>query len=523
MPEAIAIAPPAPPPPTPPAAETPPVAPVTPPPADTPSVHTNEFLARTMQDLGVLVADSPPVEAPVAPPPPPPVTPAAPAAPADPPPPPKPEIKKKPARAIEDIVAENVRESVARAFKEQQTAAPSNTPAATIAPATPPSTPEDTLSEVERDELSLWRYAEQKFPDKYKGSSQRYLAALGQIESYIEKARSTVNSEEERTLDANDPDLQKFISETLPSFQGADRRRLERAMISDEATDNARKEFSKKQEDLEKKQHALEVKPEIERAVTRFATDVRALIQAPVEGQPPEVSEVVSEVMAKSNEEGWAKAIEADPYHAPIVKASMDKSVRRASAYLALLNNVTTYTPMNPDRDLEDARNDHAWLTMFIRKQGDFLSAAAPEAKVREIEGERKEFIPVHEFVARYQQDPTTTVARHWTFTEGDVLAMLADFARREAGINVKREIDRATAAGYKREKRAPAAPAPAPAAPAAAPRAAPPPPRVETPAPVSPRATAGVSPGAATGVPSSNGGLFSSDDFRILGLPQPK
>lgn len=474
-----------------------------------------------MADLGKIVADDPdpdpPVTAPV-------TAPAAAAPPATPAPaattaePPKVEVKPKRETVNREYVDSKVREAVDGLMRNLN--APPTAPAQPSTTAAPPAAPaadarESALNDIEKEELNVWRFAEAKMPEKYKGAAERYLAAIGQIDAYIDKTRK---EDPERSLDEKDEELQTFITETLPSFSGADRRRLERMIITEEVTAQTRQEMRSEQDDLRKKQKELELRPQIERAVDQFQAQVTKLIES---GFSPDdaVGVEIGNLVTKAKTEGWEPVLKADPFHAPIVKNAMDRAVRRANEYLALISQLKPFTPHNPDLDLDHPKNDDAWLAGFIRRQGEYLVVNGGEAKFRDENGVRKEFVPVHEFVAAYQKSPSEAQARFWTFSEADILSMLATHARADATARVKEEVDRLAAAGYQRQ--------PAPAKPAAAPAPAKPAataiPKTETPAPPSPKATVGVSPGAATPAPPNTNRIFGESDFALLGVPMPK
>lgn len=478
-----------------------------------------------MEDLGKIVEDpTPPPAAPPATPP------AAPSPAPDPAPDPVPEppkaedkkpvtdpppavVTKKLPDTLRREVEDNVRREVERALANRNGGgAPQPAPPVAAPTPSPSADIEESLGDVEREELALWRFAEKSMPEKYKGSADKYLKSLKEVEDYISKAKIGEDGEE-RSLDENDEGLQKFIRGVVPEFQGADRRRLERKMIMEEVEQTTSKKLEERQKELEKKQRALDRRPDIERGVSKFEVEVRGLLKTPTEGQPEDVNEVVASVMSKSEEEGWEKAVKEDPFHGPIVKSVMDKAVRRASQYLALVNEATDYRQLNPELPLEDPKNDHAWIANFIRRQGEYLSSSGGDERYRQTESGKVEFIPVHEFVPLYQKDPTATVQRYWTFQPQDVLNMLADYARREATAEVQREMTRATAAGYQRQKKEPPKPPEKKEKPA----------NREDKTPPSPKTPASLSPGVAAPVPPVTERVMSEAEFKALGIPAPK
>ncbi len=104
-----------------------------------------------------------------------------------------------------------------------------------------------------------------------------------------------------------------------------------------------------------------------------------------------------------------------------------------------------------------DPKNDaHTWLAKFIQEQGEVLQKSDAPQKTRG----SKTFVTR----AAYYSMPEAKKAEHFTFSDQEVLELLAINAKLAANQIVKTERERLEKYGYKHTK---AAPTPAPAAPA--------------------------------------------------------
>lgn len=366
---------------------------------------------------------------------------------------------------------------------------------------------ESTLDDLEKEELELRRFAERTNPDKYKDSSKQYVDSLKRLNAYIEKARK---ENPERTFDENDDEFKDYVKENIPNFSMAERRSLERKMIAEEAREQAKKDLQVEQEEIKRKQRVLEVRPEIERGISQFSDAVNTVMAQPLaEG----ATSVIQPIIERAKEVGWKKALDEDPIHAPIVKNVQDAAVRRASEYLALVEQVKDFRPYAQELPLDHPKNDHVWLLNFIRRQGEWLDKNGGDMRVRvEEDGTQKTFVPMHVYGELTHKNPEEA-RNHWTFTPHDVLDMLAHNARVEAETMVKKDIERMEAAGYqrvKKEEKKSEVPKQETTTkkPAAEPKES-----------GSPKATSSVAPGAGTPPPSNNQGAFSKEELKALGF----
>ena len=162
-----------------------------------------------------------------------------------------------------------------------------------------------TLSPEQRDELEMAAFAETKFPE-LKGKRSEILG-------YFKKVDQHVQANPNETTD----ELDQFLKSNKPQWQPGQRRKVETAFITQEATKAARKEVmdevQPKLTAAEKKVKELEVEPVVRKAVDQFED----LITSPTI-TPEGMESIPAEVTKMIREKGYKSAAEAYPLEAPI-------------------------------------------------------------------------------------------------------------------------------------------------------------------------------------------------------------
>lgn len=337
--------------------------------------------------------------------------------------------------------------------------APAPAPAPTPAPADPDATYIAGLSPEQKDELDMAAFAETKFPD-LKGKRAETLAYFKKVDQF---AQTNPNAPTE--------EFDQFLLANRPKWAPGQKRKVETAFITQEATTAARKEVlaevAPQLETARKKVKELEVEPIVRQAVSKFDD----LICSP-EITPEKMEALPADVSKLIREKGYAAAAEEYPIEAPIFA----RTSAAGQEWLRLTNGLAQFNP-----------NDqmHTWLFDFVAKQGAILkSGDNPNLR-------GKPFMPLIDHLNLSATNPQEA-AKYSSFNDNDVLDMLAVNGQ----IAYNAELSRLEKAGFKRERKKtfPIAekllptPASTPTPPAA-------------PSTASPRARAGATPGP--GVPT--------------------
>lgn len=262
------------------------------------------------------------------------------------------------------------------------------------------------LSDDQREEVELARWAEASDPGKYKGKSAEVLSRFKEIHEYREKHKS----DEDRTLDENDDEFVRFIRDRKPQWGSGELRRLQNQKLISEAKEAARKELQ----------------PELESA-RREAREAKLL---------PAIESKVSSVMSEISKEATGD----DPLEKAIFEDHRRRAGEVAAEYLRVVNGVSQFNPTN---------QMHNWVASFIIRKADEFDKTGGASRVRD----GKTFVPPH----KYQEmiNAGRSVDGVWTYGPDDVLPLLTKHAVTEAKNAVKIEEERATKLGFVRAARA--------------------------------------------------------------------
>lgn len=428
--------------------------------------------------------------------------PAAPVPPTETPPAtPKPKIDVERGRPIEEIV-----EGVVKRLQK-----PAETPAPT-APATKPADkPEDadadyiaSLTEEQQEEINLARYAAKADPAKYGTMPKRLVDYYKKTDEFI-SSRTKENAE---WAPEQDEEFSAFVEENRPAFTKAEKRQMERRMITEEV----RNDLKPKLEEIDRASKAQELGPELERATADFTSKV-------VESMAPDDKSVFHGVVEKAlagklTEEAWKEARKVDPMAVNIIRPHVERAAGYAREYLELATGVKEQTPFRADMPLNHKHNQAA-----IRQQEMFAFIEAQESafyqnggNLRSING--KTFLPRRDFFAL----PEAEKSKHWTLSHTDILDMFSRSAAVQAETQFAKEVERRKEEGYVRNSQANVTKTETAAAAPSTPPAA-------SPQPASPKSTVTPSPGAAPGgnMPSGQS-LMSKDELdRMLSTGQKR
>lgn len=428
-------------PPNPPAAETPP-------PAPAPVDITNLALSR----LGYKIANELPPEPPAEPVVEPPVeTPPPAEAPAGETTPPAAPAESSPQGDVTPPVAPPAEPPAPVARVKKKTPAPPPPPPPTaeeivkgvtdaLRPPTPPppAAPEEpVLTDFDREELELAKFAAQTMPDKYKGQDAKVLQFVKERDAKIQEI-----IKEEGTFDPQSEAYQKFMRERRPQYQGLDRTKLDRARVRAEVVKEAEIKLAELEKRQERNIRRLEVSPVIHREA----------------GESEKAVLELDDDAVKTYKADPQKALDTDPIEAPIIHAATQDVRVMTEEYLRIANDLVEPSKDNPI---------HVGLSELVQKQGELLDAMPVEQRTGP-DGR------VYVSRAAFAKLNAADKARYRTFDDGQVLVLIREFGKNVVTQRLKQERARLEKAGY---KRVPATPAPTGAAtpPATPPSAVPP------------------------------------------------
>lgn len=377
----------------------------------------------------------------------------------------------------------------------------------TEAPADPDTAYIEALSEDWKYEISLAKLAEKTFGSK--GKVKETIAFSKAIDEYVSKHKD----DEGRTFDESDEDYQRFLRSKRPKYSPTERRRLEvlhelEPQIK-EAKREVRAEMEPKMEAAEDRNREQEAKPRIATDLKKFNENLLTLDE--------QADPLLKETVALVKDKGEA-AIDEDPVYGSIVLKEVRGAEVAAAEFLALSNGLKKV-------DLEN-NPLHKYLFDFMESQGQYIATNGAELRNRKLpDGTVQTFLPRSTYVRQLRADPDKTRREHFTFTDQDVLDMLAINAKALIGQQVKTANEKLTKAGYGRQKPPKAEEKPA-NPPAKASDAAPPPAKPaakqpnrsdDEPDPASPKVGGAPAPGAAQKGSVSAPSLFSERDRELL------
>jgi len=260
----------------------------------------------------------------------------------------------------------------------------------------------------------------------------------------------------------------KWLQENRVGFKPGDRRKFEKTKLIEDAKREARKETDEKLKKVERKVWESEIRPEIDKAAKEFRTGLYKTL-------PEEIAKVSED-----------KLDDEVPFEAPVVKKYLNGATDAAKEFLNLSNGLSEYDHRNPM---------HKWLFNFIDEQGRIF---ANSGRKDLLEQNGRTFMPR----AEYNLAKPAEREGRFTFTDGDILSLLAYNAKLSAEAEIKQGRELLEKSGYVRKSAAPVVVA-SPIAPVVA--ATPP---KEEPAP-SPKAKPGITTGVTLDSPKSNRDAF--------------
>lgn len=259
------------------------------------------------------------------------------------------------------------------------------------------------LDEDEINEVKTAAFAEQRYPDKYKGYAAH---VLDYIKKHKQIVRDLTSENQDGDMDENDPKYKAFVKANRPPVKGPERRKLERERTLEEAAQIAEARLSQRYRKVETELTQMKAAPAVEKSLNDYKSLLKQVL--PTSTDDPLVESVVAEVSNLASE--------------------------AAGEFLQLSAQLKPYDSRN---------NTHRWLADFIAEQGKLFANSKDPATKRG----NKTFIPR----AEYNNLNPTDRAKHFTFSDEDVLQIVAVNAKAAAEFKIKEEQGRMEKFGYRR------------------------------------------------------------------------
>lgn len=271
------------------------------------------------------------------------------------------------------------------------------------------------LDDDELEEVRTAQFAEQHYPERYKGHAEKILNFLKAHRRFLA----------EHGEDTDTQEYKGFIQSNRPAVTNSERKRLERERMLEEAASLAEKRMASKTKRLEEEVTQLKATPIVEKTINDYKSMVKDLM-------PKEDDPIVIEAVDRMS--------------------SLAENAGRE--FLLLASSLKPY----------DTKNEtHKWLADFIKDQGELFVKSGHASLKR---GSRV-FVPR----AQYNSLPVDQRDKHFTFTDEDILQLIAVNAKAAAEFHSTNERERLKKAGYTRtvsSSTPPAASTPPPVEPSA-------------------------------------------------------
>lgn len=257
------------------------------------------------------------------------------------------------------------------------------------------------LDEDEVEEVERAQFAERAHPEKYVGHAQRVLGFIRKHKDFIGQMEAAGEDDIESTSK-----YKSFVKQNRPAISNAERRRLDQERIAEEVAQRTKAEVSREVSELRKQLIETRAAPIVQQAVNDFRQTVVSIL--PKEEDP----------LVQQTSERYAQ-------HA----------VTAANEFLYLSNRLKPYDGNNP----------------IHKNLGDFLEQQASvfiQSKDANLKRGNQTFVSR----ATYNTMASAERSKHFTFTDEDVLGILAVNAKQAAEHEVATERKRLEAAGYIRQ-----------------------------------------------------------------------
>jgi len=254
-----------------------------------------------------------------------------------------------------------------------------------------------TLTLSEKQSLDVWKHAESKDP-AYKGRAAKHLEYLKGLKA---KAKELLAEDPDTPLSDN-PDFEDWVSQHKPKVDPEEFQMLGQDYLIDQATKRAEKNIEEKYKPLKDKIRDSENKPKLEKTVQKYVSNL-------VDYLPDSLKKAYQE--NGFDDEGVKKVAESLPIETAVAGREFQETQEMGKSLMELRLGLAEYDKDNPVQ---------AELSNKIIQFGKDM-VAHPEGEKVLKQGD-KFFMPREKFFSLSREEQ----AKHWTFSDQDLLELLA-------------------------------------------------------------------------------------------------
>lgn len=257
------------------------------------------------------------------------------------------------------------------------------------------------LTDDQKDELALAQFAEKKGKT---GLAKKVIDYYRKLDKFaIDNPDAEVDGDE----------FKKFKDENEPKLTASERRRLEREMITEQATAKAREEVAKEYEPVVREINEMKTAPMIKLVATEVET---GLTVKPTDGEAIE-----ADVVKKITSIPYSQAVEEYPIEAPIVAGT----IAAAREWTKIWNGTS---------EVNNDNATHQWLMQFIASEERKMLARPAADQVKD----GKKFLPLGQFVHLQNTNPALA-GQHYSFDHKAVVDLISKNGVQQFNVQLKK------------------------------------------------------------------------------------
>jgi hypothetical protein len=253
----------------------------------------------------------------------------------------------------------------------------------------------EDLPYEDQEILDVWKHAEKKEPKKYTGKVREHVEFLKSHNDFVETRLESGDYDSEEDILRSD-EYETFQKENRPKVTSSEFKRAEKDFIYDEAARRAEEKLNPVKKELED----LKLRPKIEEQASKFQENLGDFLPEPV----------INTLKETPGQEGLKKLQNTHPIEAQVASEIYGETAELGKELIRLHSGVSQV-------DL-DNNPVHQKLGDTVVRFGEDMMKLPEDQRQRD----GKDFIPRDKFV----QLPEADRANHWTFSNSDVLKLMA-------------------------------------------------------------------------------------------------
>lgn len=285
------------------------------------------------------------------------------------------------------------------------------------------------MEELIPDERAVYEkvlYADKRLGGDYKGKSKQFREFFKKNKDFVEKRMA----EDDFYDPSADEQYSQFVQKNKPKFTRADEDKVYREMILEEADRRINKKTSERIEQLEQQLKKQEVLPRVNQAKANF----RKVAQQTV------VPQEFQKEFAEGGQEAVTKFAEGNPLEYQILERNTQELLQFSDALTEIF--------LDPSTQLDVANNKmHKHLNDWLNgEQDNFIKSGQTQQDDGRVFMRRE----------RYFQLPDNKRSEYYTWSDNDLLKLLALRYGDKVNVEIKHHRDQMEKAGYTRVQETP-------------------------------------------------------------------